>query len=251
MAAGSVPDGGEWDRCWSALDSLPTAISLWDEALCCRYADPAALRWLGAPVWDDVLGQRAEALLPPETWQAVWVHAQSALTGRLGQFDCTVPVATGAPSRLHVICSSYEVAGRPCGVFLLVLDVTARARAEEDQRRLSQEAAVERALDRVGGQAVQLISQQLFAATLELSAVLQGGVAREGVRTDPTDQARVRAALEDIDAAVTELRSLAVPARVQRLLADDQDSGDPVPGHASAPETLLTVSAAVEDPTDP
>ena len=167
VAADSMPDGAEWDRCWSALDQLPTAISLWDEALCCRYANPAALRWLGAPVRSDVLGQPAEALLPPETWQAVRVHAQLALTGRLGQFDCTVPAATGAPSRLHVICSPYEVAGRPCGVFLQVLDVTARARAEEAQRRRSQEAAVVRALDRVGGQAAHLVSQQLFAAALK------------------------------------------------------------------------------------
>jgi PAS domain S-box-containing protein len=229
VAADSVPDGGEWDRCWSALDPLPTAISLWDEALCCRYANPAALRWLGAPVRDDVLGQRAEALLPPETWQAVRVHARAALTGHLGQFDCTVPAATGAPSRLHVICSPYEVAGRPCGVFLQVLDVTARARAEEDQRLLSQEAAVERALDRVGDRAAHLISRRLFAATLELSAVLQRGAAREGMRTDPADQARVRAALEDINAAVIQLRSLAVPARGQRLLADDRDGGAPRP----------------------
>lgn len=229
VAADSVPDGGKWDRCWSALDQLPTAISLWDEALCCRYANPAALRWLGAPVWDDVLGQQAEALLPPEIWQAVRVHARPALTGHLGQFDCTIPAATGAPSRLHVICSPYEVAGRPCGVFLQVLDITARAQAAEDQRRRSQEAAVQRALDMVGDRAAHLISQQLFAAIMELSAVLQRGVARQGVRTDPTDQARVRAALEDINAAVAQLRSLAVPARAQRLLEDDQDGGAPYP----------------------
>ena len=87
-----------------------------------------------------------------------------------------------------------------------------------------------RALDRVGARAAHLISQQLFAATLELSAVLQRGAGREGVRTDPTDQARVGAALEGIDAALVQLRSLAVPARGQRLLADDQDSGAPYPG---------------------
>ncbi len=229
VAADSLPDGGEWDRCWSALDSLPTAISLWDEALCCRYANPAALRWLGAPVRDDALGQRAEALLPPDTWQAVRVHAQLALTGRLEQFDCTAPAATGAPRRFHVVCGPYEVAGRPCGVSLQVLDVTARWRVEEDLRRLSQEAAVVRALDRVGDRAAHLISQRLFAATSQLSAVLQRGAARQGVRTDPSDQARVRAALEDIDVAVTQLRSLAVPARGQRLLADDQDSGAAYP----------------------
>ena len=111
VAADSVPDGGEWDRCWSALESLPTAISLWDEALCCRYANSAALRRLGAPAWDDVVGQPAEALLPPQTWQALRVHAQPALTGHLGQFDCTVPATTGAPSRLQVVCGPYEVAG--------------------------------------------------------------------------------------------------------------------------------------------
>ena len=221
VAADAVSD---WNRDWSALDHLPAAVTLWDGALCCRYANPAALQWLGVRQRADVLGRRADSLLP-ELWQAIGADAYAALAGQLRQVDCTVPGPTGTARWVHVVCSPYQPAGQVRGAFLQVTDVTERVEAEEYSHRLAQEAAVGRERDRIAYQAAHLISQQLFAASLELSAVLQGGAARIGAGSDTTEHTRVRAALRDLNAAVTQLRSLAVPPSGRELLADRQDSG--------------------------
>lgn len=230
VAAGAVPDEREWDRDWSALDHLPAAITLWDGALCCRHANPAALHWLGVRERADVLGRPAESLLA-EVWQAIGAGAHAALAGRQRQVDRTVPAPNGTGRRTHVVWSPYHPAGRVCGAFLQVTDVTELVEAEERMHRLAREAAVGQERGRIAYQAAHLISQQLFAASLELSAVLRGGAARGGAGTDTAGHTRVRAALRDLDAAVVQLRSLAVPPSGREPLADHQD------GDATRPVT--------------
>ena len=202
-AGPSEPEsGGEVD--WSAFDLLPTVVIVADRECRCRYANPAALRWLGKPDRSQVLGRSGQELLPAHLWEANLPHAQAALAGERRQIFRTFTDAGGRTKHAQAAYGPYRVGGQVVGLVIQIIDVTARVEDEAESRRQAEEEAILRERERVAEEATTLISRPLFAATLELSATLQGA---SRAHAD-----RVRAAIRDIDAAVAELRALMVGA---------------------------------------
>jgi PAS domain S-box-containing protein len=201
------------------LDRLPAAVVVCDTALRCRYANPAALRWLGRASPEQVLGRGLRELLAADVYAATLPRARAALAGVPQRSTRVLVDGRGEPRHVDVGFVPLVRDGTVTGFLVQVVDTTEQVRAGAELRRASVAAAVAGERERVAVGVAQLISRSLHGASLEITAALQSGAA--------TLEDRLRAALRHLDAAVHEARRLALPAPVPgsgaSAAADDRE----------------------------
>jgi signal transduction histidine kinase len=192
---GAPPEGVRWPRHltglgWTAadvralLDLLPAALLVWDEAFDRVLANRAAGHWLGEV--DEAVNGVFDA-----------DYAREALLGEAQAFERTV--STAGPPRHLQVCYVPRHRAYGLGVYVLVVDVTARVEAEVALQEARAELTGARERARIADELHNQVIQRLFAAGLS------------AVTPDAADaqlrsvQAGIVAALTDLETALTTL----------------------------------------------
>ncbi|WP_198320705.1 PAS domain-containing protein [Azohydromonas aeria] len=108
----------------SVLDALPSLVSYWDRDLINRFANQAAVSWLGRDPDAQPRPHLREAL-GPQLFEVSLPYVQAALSGLPQHFECTYPLPDGSGVR-HSITHYVPdmVDGQVRGFYSLVHDVT-------------------------------------------------------------------------------------------------------------------------------
>lgn len=197
-AAGAVPLVGA--EAAAVLDQLPAGATVWDADLRCDFANTFALRESGRERLAEVRGRHVQDLVPEPVWLSIRPFLEAALAGSERQYARTVEDAAGQVRQVQVSCVPFVVDGEVRGVLQHVIDITARIDAEALLRHQAEARAVDRERRRVADVTTDIVTKQLFGATLKLSAALSQGAAR--------DSGPLWGVMGDIDRAIAELRDL-------------------------------------------
>lgn len=118
----------------AVIDAMPGLVAYWDVELRCRFANKNYLEWFGKSL-QDMIGIRLQDLLGVELFALNEPYLRRALAGELQHFERTLTKVSGA------ICQTWasyipdrDAEGNVPGIFVVVTDVTALKKAEEDQR---------------------------------------------------------------------------------------------------------------------
>ena len=167
----------------AVLDALPALVAYVDRHGVNRYANAAAVRWLGRPL-DAVVGTHVRELLTEEGYAAVEPQLEAALRGETQVFLRTLPTETGKVVYTLTEYLPSERDGRPDGFIAMVTDVTARVVAEREHEHQSIRSAE---LEQRNAEAVQAsddVLQQLYAIGLHLDRLSRHPEQLEG-QTQP------------------------------------------------------------------
>ncbi|MDU0314777.1 PAS domain-containing protein [Phycicoccus sp. M110.8] len=191
----------------AVLDLLPAGVTVWDRELRCDFANAFALRESGRERLAEVRGSHVSALVPEQVWQSIRPFLEAALAGAERQYARTVEDAAGQVRQVQVSCSPFVVDGEVTGVLQHVIDITARIDAEALLRHRAEARAVERERRRVADVTTDIVTRQLFGATLKLSGALSQGAT--------SDSGPLWEVMGDIDRAIAELRDLIAEAAAE------------------------------------
>jgi PAS domain S-box-containing protein len=111
-------------------DSLPVLVSLVDRAERYLFVNATYQKWFGREP-GTIVGKTLEAVLGPDTYQAISPHIRRVLTGRPVSFQLRVHDLVGKQRDIEVSYTPYLVDGRVEGFVAFVADVTDRVRMEE------------------------------------------------------------------------------------------------------------------------
>ena len=198
----------------AVIDNLPAMIGCWDRDLRNVLANQAYVEWFG---WtpEQMRGHHISEVLGEDLYRLNKPYMDAALAGQPQHFDRTIVDASGATrySQASYI-PDQDAAGEVHGFFVLVADVTARVKAEQEL------AAAKEQLER-----------------LALTDALTGLSNRRQL------QLSLEQALAALDRAAPGTRFLAV-------LLVDLDGFKPVNdtyGHAAGDEVLTQIAHRVRD----
>jgi PAS domain S-box-containing protein len=128
----------ELERLHALADNVPAMLVYWGRDRRCEYANQALETWAGNAAgtvvgrsMPEVLGELYERHLP---------YITAAFAGEEQRFDCVIPSPDGAPRQGQVHYVPDVVAGVVRGIYVLVADVTHRAKADDAVRNVERQA---------------------------------------------------------------------------------------------------------------
>jgi PAS domain S-box-containing protein len=126
-SARAVP--GKPDLARVIVNKLPAMLAYWDATLHCRFANRAYETWFGVSA-EAMIGQTMPEFLGP-LYKLNQRYVEGALRGEEQTFEREIPDPSGGPprhSQASYVPDIFE--GRVRGFCVLVVDITARKRAE-------------------------------------------------------------------------------------------------------------------------
>lgn len=181
------------------LDAVPTAIALWDRALCNVFANRAWIDWLGMTP-EQMQGRHARELLDPEMYELDLPNMQQALVGDRQVSEHVFRTPSGETRDAQLDYTPFESGGEIVGFIATVVDVSERSRAERAARGAATELAALTERRRIEDRAHEGVLQDLFAVQLRIER------ARAAVSHESGAAAVLDSALDRLDAAVADLR---------------------------------------------
>jgi two-component system, cell cycle sensor histidine kinase and response regulator CckA len=128
----------ELDRLHGLAENVPATLLYWSRDLRCQYANRAAAAWFGQTpetimgrTMPEVLGAIYERHLP---------HIDAVLAGEEQRFDSEIPDPSGGMRHSQVHYIPDVVDGEVRGIYVLVTDLTHRAKAEDAVRSIERQA---------------------------------------------------------------------------------------------------------------
>lgn len=128
----------ELDRLHGLAENVPATLLYWSRDLRCQYANRAAAAWFGQTpetimgrTMPEVLGGIYERHLP---------HIDAVLAGEEQRFDSEIPDPSGGMRHSQVHYIPDVVDGEVRGIYVLVTDLTHRAKAEDAVRSVERQA---------------------------------------------------------------------------------------------------------------
>ena len=118
----------------AVIDANPGLAAYWDADLRCRFANRNYQEWFGkAP--QDMIGMRLQDLLGVELFALNEAYLRRALAGEPQEFERTLTKTSGEIRHSWIsYIPDHDAEGNVHGIFVVVTDVTALKKAEEDQR---------------------------------------------------------------------------------------------------------------------
>ncbi len=133
----------------SLIDIIPGMVGYWDTELRCGFANRAYLEWFGKSP-EHMRGLRIQDLLGEALFRKNEPYIRAALRGEYQRFERTLTKADGSTGYTWAHYIPHSVAGRVCGFFVLVSDITDIKRGELALREaLAQANRFREALDHV------------------------------------------------------------------------------------------------------
>lgn len=178
------------------IDSLPGMIAYWDEDGRNRFANDAYIEFFGvAPA--QLFGMHVSHLLGVDLYELNRPYIEGALAGEPQLFERSLVDAHGESRYVQTHYVPDLVDGEPHGFFVMINDISARVRAEQALQASVRQVALLEERQRIAADLHDFVIQRLFAAGLDLAAVLRGV---------PDAEARIGSAAEGVDDAIRELR---------------------------------------------
>ena len=181
------------------LDHVPAIVACWDADLINLFAGRTFAQWLGTSP-DQIRGKHLRDVIGADAFAGQEVAIRAALAGRPQRFERVLVGETGRKRHLQLEFIPRIVDHELHGFFALGTDISAYVAAAEHSRAAAEALAVMQDREQTAARVNALVTRQLYTAVLELSASLQPGL------LDP--QRRVRVAIDEIETAIKDLRSL-------------------------------------------
>jgi two-component system, NarL family, sensor histidine kinase DevS len=177
--------------------------------------NPGAEELLGYRA-DEVAGDAAELILPEERRREFATAMKRALSGdQVERFETRCARADGSQVEVEATLSAVrDRAGRLAGIAVVLRDLTGRRLAENEAaraRRREEQLLVMGDRERIARDLHDRVIQRIFAAGL----TLQGTVAM----TRPAAAERIQAVVDELDAAIAEIRQAILALEHERPAA--------------------------------
>jgi PAS domain S-box-containing protein len=121
-------------------DTIPGPIGYWDKDLRCRFANEAYRGWLAVDP-QRMLGMSMQELFGEEVFVQNEEHVRAALRGERRDFEREFVRADGSATHILVSYAPQAIDGVVQGFLVVVTDVTALKRAEQQLEQLNAELA--------------------------------------------------------------------------------------------------------------
>jgi PAS domain S-box-containing protein len=121
-------------------DTMPGPVSYWDTDLRCRFANEAYRGWLAVDP-EHMPGRTMQELFGPQQFQLSETHVRAALRGERRDFEREFLRADGVVSRIFASCVPQVAEGEVQGFLMVITDITALSRAEQQLEQLNRELA--------------------------------------------------------------------------------------------------------------
>lgn len=215
-------------------------VAYWDSDLRNHIANAAYLEWFGVTP-SEMRGMHIRDLLGPELYETNLPYIRAALSGESQLFDRVLIDAFGRTRHTQASYIPDIVDGVVKGFVVLVTDITERVHAEAALQASVASLALLQERQRIAADMHDLVIQNLYGASLELTAL--------GHTIDPEPAQRIEQAIDRIDGAVRTLR--AAIAGLTRTMEPDQFLADVAHVVDHATGTLgfaptLTIEGAAE-----
>ncbi|HKY32546.1 MAG TPA: PAS domain S-box protein [Candidatus Polarisedimenticolia bacterium] len=131
-------------RVRQVLDSLPMLVSYVDSDRRYRFVNTSYEEWFGLSR-AEILGRRLDEVLGKEAYQVIEPYLERALQGKEVIYEAFVPYRHGGSRHVrgHYVPVREDSGGEVTGYFILVEDISARRRAQEQlEARVRQQEAV-------------------------------------------------------------------------------------------------------------
>ncbi|HSE98865.1 MAG TPA: response regulator, partial [Blastocatellia bacterium] len=243
------------ERLQLTSDTVPALISYIDTERRYQFCNRTYLEWFGL-TFEDIIGKYIWDVLGAEAWEAIRPYMDAAFEGQTADFETEANYKLGGARWIHAVYTPHLGAdGRVIGVVILVSDITARRKAEEDRERLLTAERVAReaadAASRAKDEFLATVSHELRTplnamlgwARLLSSGTLNDETAKRGLKSieqNAKAQAQLVEDLLDVSRIISgKLRLNTEPVQVSRVIEAALDSVRPT---AEAKGVTLQVS---------
>jgi PAS domain S-box-containing protein len=115
-------------------NSLPALISYVGRDLRYHTCNEAYLKWFGLSR-EDILGRSVQQVLGEQAWSAVRPHIEAGFAGETVDYESEVNYRHGGKRWIHAVYTPHrDSLGQVVGLVVMVSDITARKRTEEELR---------------------------------------------------------------------------------------------------------------------
>jgi PAS domain S-box-containing protein len=222
------------------LDALPALVAFVDAGGRARFANAAAVEWLGISR-EEALGVHVTKLLGPQLYAQCRSSIEGALAGRPQRFERTWVRDDGSIHHNQTEYLPVVEDGRPAGFYVLDTDITPRVEAEGKHLASVVRTALRAERSRLAVEMQDSVLQVLYAAGLQLTPLTEspdgnGAVVEEAL-------GKIQQAMELLRRSMQRLEHGGKASPVQAILDVAAEAGrwlgfPPVVDHAGCPEDL-------------